>query len=74
MTTTAKTKKNKLMTLKSTPGFLLKTYEMVDSPKYKDIISWSEKGDSFVVKNTKKMEEIILPEFFKHRNYMSFIR
>ena len=36
---------------KSTPGFLLKTFEILESEKYFDMISWNLSGESFIVKD-----------------------
>lgn len=36
--------------------------------------SWSETGDSFVVKNTQDFASKVIPCFFKHSNFSSFVR
>lgn len=56
------------------PSFLLKTYEIVDEKKYDHIISWTEEGDKFIIKKLSDFSEIILPKYFKHNNFSSFIR
>jgi hypothetical protein len=36
--------------------------------------SWSDAGDSFVVKNTQDFAAKVIPCFFKHSNFSSFVR
>ncbi|KAK4438895.1 Heat stress transcription factor A-4b [Sesamum alatum] len=54
--------------------FLLKTYEMVDDPLTNPIVSWSHTGHSFVVWNPPEFAGELLPKYFKHNNFSSFIR
>lgn len=54
--------------------FLSKTYEMVDDSQTDDIVSWTPTGHSFVVWNPPEFARILLPTYFKHNNFSSFIR
>ncbi|XP_073134099.1 heat stress transcription factor A-4b-like [Henckelia pumila] len=54
--------------------FLVKTYEMVDDPSTNSVISWSHTGHSFVVWNPPEFARDLLPKYFKHNNFSSFIR
>ncbi|KAL3835019.1 hypothetical protein ACJIZ3_009755 [Penstemon smallii] len=54
--------------------FLLKTYEMVDDTTTDAIVSWSGNRKSFVVWNPPEFSRILLPSYFKHNNFSSFIR
>lgn len=54
--------------------FLLKTYEMVDDSTTDDIVSWSPTRKSFIVWNPPEFGRILLPTYFKHNNFSSFIR
>ncbi|XP_059651017.1 heat stress transcription factor A-5-like [Cornus florida] len=54
--------------------FLLKTYEMVDDSSTKEIVSWSSSKNSFVVWNPPEFARVLLPTYFKHNNFSSFIR
>ncbi|KAJ0502674.1 putative transcription factor HSF-type-DNA-binding family [Helianthus annuus] len=54
--------------------FLLKTYDMVDDSVTDEIVSWSTKGNSFVVWNPPEFARHLLPTYFKHNNFSSFIR
>lgn len=58
----------------SLPPFLAKTYEMVDDPSSDRIVSWSATNRSFVVWNPPDFARELLPRFFKHNNFSSFIR
>jgi HSF-type DNA-binding len=38
------------------------------------VASWSEDGETFVVKDPTKFESEIIPQFFKHSKFTSFVR
>ena len=52
---------------------LLETYHMVDTCD-PSIAGWSEDGETFVVKDPVKFEKEIIPQFFKHSKFSSFVR
>lgn len=55
--------------------FLKKCYDMVDDSCSDSIISWSKNGDnSFVIFDTTVFSVQILPKYFKHSNFSSFVR
>uniref|UniRef100_A0A2P2MZI7 Heat Stress Transcription Factor family protein n=1 Tax=Rhizophora mucronata TaxID=61149 RepID=A0A2P2MZI7_RHIMU len=54
--------------------FLLKTYDMVDDTSTDEIVSWSPAKNSFVVWNPPEFARLLLPSYFKHNNFSSFIR
>ena len=56
------------------PNFLLKLYQILENDEYKDIICWGKDGTYFLVKNLHDFTENILPKYYKHNNYSSFIR
>jgi hypothetical protein len=58
----------------SLPPFLAKTYEMVDDPSTDPIVSWSQTNKSFTVWDPPEFARDLLPRFFKHNNFSSFIR
>ncbi|KAK9284983.1 hypothetical protein L1049_024165 [Liquidambar formosana] len=56
------------------PPFLTKTYEMVDDSSTDSIVAWSPNGRSFVVWNPPEFARDLLPKYFKHNNFSSFVR
>ena len=39
-----------------------------------DLMKWTESGDRFTITNTIGFMENILPKYFKHQNFASFVR
>ncbi|PON39797.1 Heat shock transcription factor [Parasponia andersonii] len=63
------------MAQRSVPApFLTKTYQLVDDPVTNDVISWNENGTAFVVWKTADFARDLLPKYFKHNNFSSFVR
>ena len=56
------------------PNFLLKLYTILETPEFKNIINWSEDGKYFSIINLHDFTENILPKFYKHNNFSSFVR
>ncbi|XP_061376186.1 heat stress transcription factor A-6b-like [Gastrolobium bilobum] len=56
------------------PPFLTKTYDIVDDPSTNHIVSWSIGNNSFVVWDPQAFSISLLPRFFKHNNFSSFVR
>ncbi|KAI3817978.1 hypothetical protein L1987_11780 [Smallanthus sonchifolius] len=54
--------------------FLTKTYQLVDDKAIDDVISWNEDGSSFIVWNPIEFAKDLLPKYFKHNNFSSFVR
>lgn len=54
--------------------FLTKTYQLVDDPSVDDLISWSEDGSAFIVWRPAEFARDLLPKYFKHNNFSSFVR
>lgn len=54
--------------------FLMKTYRLVDDPSLNDIISWNEDGTTFIVWRPAEFARDLLPNYFKHNNFSSFVR
>ncbi|XP_073128157.1 heat stress transcription factor B-4-like [Henckelia pumila] len=60
---------------KSVPApFLTKTYQLVDDPNTDHIVSWGEDDATFVVWRPPEFSRDILPNYFKHNNFSSFVR
>lgn len=58
----------------SVAPFLKKCYDMVDDESTDLIISWSQNGESFVIWDMTEFSVKLLPKYFKHNNFSSFIR
>ncbi|XP_066330307.1 heat stress transcription factor A-2a-like [Miscanthus floridulus] len=54
--------------------FLTKTYDVVDDPNTDTVVSWGFAGNSFVVWEANAFATVILPRYFKHSNFSSFVR
>ncbi|KAJ1931064.1 Heat shock transcription factor, partial [Linderina pennispora] len=54
--------------------FLNKLYNMVDDAASDDLIRWSDDGNSFIVAQHEDFAKQVLPRFFKHNNFSSFVR
>lgn len=63
----------KLIKSQITP-FLAKTYDILMSNEYSDLIYWTEDGHGFIVNNIPRFENTVLPKYFKHNKFTSFIR
>ncbi|KAJ7966606.1 heat stress transcription factor B-4-like [Quillaja saponaria] len=60
---------------KSVPApFLTKTYQLVDDPTTDHIVSWGEDDTTFVVWRPPEFARDLLPKYFKHNNFSSFVR
>ncbi|KAL2953063.1 hypothetical protein AAZX31_19G145500 [Glycine max] len=56
------------------PPFLTKTYDAVEDPTTSHIVSWNRGGASFVVWDPHAFSRDLLPRYFKHNNFSSFVR
>lgn len=54
--------------------FLLKCYEMVDDESSDGLISWGSNYDSFVIWDEVGFSTHLLPKYFKHNTFSSFVR
>ncbi|KAL0011044.1 hypothetical protein SO802_006152 [Lithocarpus litseifolius] len=63
--------------------FLSKTYDLLegvaddeddDDDDKRNIVSWNAEGTGFVVWSPAEFSELMLPKYFKHNNFSSFIR
>lgn len=62
-----------LQGLRDCVPFIAKTYNMIESSS-NDIATWSIDGKSFYIYRPKVFSQDIIPKFFKHNNFSSFVR
>lgn len=60
--------------MKTLTPFLHKLYELVTDPITNDLVSWEKNGQCFVVYKPTEFSLLVLPHYFKHNNFSSFIR
>ncbi len=54
--------------------FLEKLFKILKSKENWKIINWSEDGTKVIIFDTIKFSNKILPKYFNHKNYSSFVR
>ncbi|ORZ03166.1 hypothetical protein BCR43DRAFT_38230 [Syncephalastrum racemosum] len=59
---------------KTVSSFITKLFSLVDDVRFQALVSWNPAGTSFLIRNVKKFAQIVLPEYFKHGNFSSFVR
>lgn len=59
---------------RSGTDFVKKLFQMLEENKHEDVVRWSDAGDSFIVSDTNEFTRQVLPNYFKHSNFSSFVR
>lgn len=54
--------------------FIRKTFQMVSDDITNDTCTWDESGKSFIVRNELLFSSTVLPKYFRHKNFSSFVR
>ena len=58
----------------SVAPFLRKAYNLVCDPATDETVRWTQNGDAFVVAQPDAFARDVLPQYFKHNNFSSFVR
>lgn len=59
---------------KMRPAFVNKMWSMINDPANQMLIKWMPDGESFYVDNREQFVHDVLPKYFKHSNFASFVR
>jgi len=59
---------------KKSKSFLLILFDILNDAKYNEIIHWNSDGAGIIITNAGKLSDTVLPNFFLHNNYKSFLR
>lgn len=54
--------------------FLIQLYDILEDENNENIIHWGEDGKYFVIENMYDFIEKILPKYYNHNNFASFVR
>ncbi|CEP10844.1 hypothetical protein [Parasitella parasitica] len=65
---------NEGTTVRTQAAFVNKLYKMLEDLSIQHLISWSDRGDLFSVSNPTAFSKTVLPQYFKHNNWQSFVR
>ncbi|KAK6124431.1 hypothetical protein DH2020_041851 [Rehmannia glutinosa] len=55
------------------PPFLLKIYDMLENNETNSVITWSCNGTCFLITDTHLFAANVLPMYFRHNNFQSFV-
>ena len=67
-------KRKNTRTINLPESFLSKLYDILNDNNYKKIIHWDTQGKKVVVSDVSNLCSIVLPKYYKHNNYSSFVR
>lgn len=65
---------NEFSSLTVTPPFVLKLCSMLSTKEFAEFISWGKNSDTVLVKDLLQFSSKVLPKYFKHKNFTSFLR
>lgn len=54
--------------------FVAKTFHMVSDPATDAVVCWGGASNTFLVLDPAAFSDYLLPSYFKHRNFASFVR
>jgi len=56
------------------PSFIRKTYDILEEARFPQFIDWNQEGTALVIKKPSEFSQKVLPIYFKHNNFTSFVR
>ena len=59
---------------KAEPSFLVKLYKILNENEYNPYIHWSTDGKSIIISDSNGLTKKVLPKFYNHHNFASFVR
>ncbi|KAI8098505.1 HSF-type DNA-binding-domain-containing protein [Halteromyces radiatus] len=65
---------NESSTNRPQAAFINKLYKMLEDDSIQHLINWSPNGDLFSVSSPTAFSKLVLPQYFKHNNWQSFVR
>lgn len=54
--------------------FVKKLFQILEENRFSNIVRWTDSGDSFMISDTNEFTKEVLPCYFKHSNFSSFVR
>ena len=67
-------KRNNQNKINKSESFLSKLYDILNDITYNEIIHWDTDGKRIIITDVINLCNTILPKFYKHHNYSSFVR
>jgi hypothetical protein len=56
------------------PVFISKTFEIFSNKSFGDYCCWNDMGTAIIIKKVGDFSNVVLPHYFKHSNFNSFVR
>ncbi|KAK8802129.1 hypothetical protein WA158_006523 [Blastocystis sp. Blastoise] len=56
------------------PAFLTKTFAIMHNNQFQNIVRWNDAGDAILIEKVEEFSQTVLPKYFKHGNFASFVR
>jgi hypothetical protein len=60
--------------MRRAPSFLLKTLDILSDRSLTETIAWDAEGLSFIIKDVEAFTKEVLPKYFRHNNFSSYVR
>ena len=67
-------KRNNQRKVNKSESFLSKLYDILKNNSYSKIIHWDTDGKRVIISDVVNLCNLVLPKFYKHHNYSSFVR